>query len=85
MFIKSSEQARKAFRLNSSNISRDEEFGQLCLIETKNPCVWFNLQRGPFENVVDDLELYLEMMIDTPRGPKIASILKDRILGEFYG
>ncbi len=85
MFIKSSEQARKAFRLDSSNISRDEEFGQLCLIETKNPCVWFNLQREPFENVVDDLELYLEMMIDTPRGPKIASILKDRILGEFYG
>lgn len=85
MFIKSSEQVRKAFRLNSSNISRDEEFGQLCLIETKNPCVWFNLQRDPFENVVDDLELYLEMMIDTPRGPKIASVLKDRILGEFYG
>lgn len=85
MFIKSSEQARKAFRLNTSNINRDEEFGQLCLIETKNPCVWFNLQKDPLENVVDDLELYLEMMIDTPRGPKIASILKDRILGEFYG
>lgn len=85
MFIKSSEQARKAFRLDSSNISRDEEFGQLCLIETKNPCVWFNLQREPFENVVDDLELYLEMMIDTPRGPKIAGVLKDRILGVFYG
>jgi hypothetical protein len=85
MFIRSFDQARKALMLNSSNISRDEEFGQLCLIETKNPCVWFNLQREPFDNVVDDLELYLEMMIDTPRGPKVANMLKGRILGGFYG
>jgi hypothetical protein len=55
-------------------------FGQLDLIETKNPCVWFNLQGSKFSKVVDDIELYLEMMIDTPRGPKVAEMLKERIL-----
>ena len=33
-----------------------------------------------YDAVVDDIELYLEMMADTPRGPKIAKLLKGRIL-----
>jgi hypothetical protein len=80
VFIKSINEARKAFERNLANIRPDTEFGQLDFIETKNPCVWFNLQGKPDYSIVDDIELYLEMMIDTPRGPKIAEILKDRIL-----
>jgi len=80
VFIKSINAARKAFEFDPSNIKPDAEFGQLDLIETKNPYVWFNLQDKPFNNTVDDIELYLEMMVDTPRGPKIAETLKERIL-----
>jgi hypothetical protein len=63
----------------------DEEYGQVTFIETKNPCVWFNIQEETFNNIVDDLELYLEMENDKPRGPKIAKQLKERILEEFNG
>jgi hypothetical protein len=80
IFIKSINEARKVFERDLANIRPDSEYGQLDFIETKNPCVWFNLQGKPDYNVVDDIELYLEMMIDTPRGPKIAEILKERIL-----
>jgi hypothetical protein len=80
VFIKSINEARKAFERNLANIKPDTEFGQLDLIETRNPCVWFNLQGKPDLRIVDDIELYLEMMLDTPRGPKIAEILKERIL-----
>jgi len=80
MFIKSINETMKVFERNNINIKPDTEFGQLDLIETRNPCVWFNLQGKPDYSVVDDIELYLEMMIDTPRGPKIAEILKERIL-----
>jgi len=81
VFIKSINEARKAFESMRINIKPDAEFGQLDLIETKNSCVWFNLlKRGRDYSIVDDIELYLEMMIDTPRGPKIAEILKERIL-----
>ena len=80
VFIKSINEARKAFERNLINIKPDTEFGQLDLIETRNPCVWFNLQGKPDYSIVDDIELYLEMMLDTPRGPKIAEILKERIL-----
>jgi len=80
VFIKSIDEAKKAFAFNPSNIKVDSEFGQLELIETKNICVWFDLQGDRFDKVVDDIELYLEMMIDTPRGPKVAEMLKERIL-----
>ena len=80
VFIESINEARKAFERNPANIKPDTEFGRLDLIETRNPCVWFNMQGKPLTNIVDDLELYLEMMIDTPRGPKVAEILKERIL-----
>ena len=80
VFIKSINEARKAFERNNINIKPDTEFGQLDLIETRNPCVWFNLQGKPDYSIVDDIELYLEMMIDTPRGPKVAEMLKERIL-----
>jgi hypothetical protein len=80
VFIKSINEARNAFERNNISIKPDTEFGELDLIETRNPCVWFNLQDKPSYSIVDDIELYLEMMIDTPRGPKIAEILKERIL-----
>jgi len=80
VFIKSINEARKAFEQRSIDIKPDAEFGQLDLIETRNPCVWFNLQGKPDYSVVDDIELYLEMMLDTPRGPKVAETLKERIL-----
>jgi hypothetical protein len=58
----------------------DDEFGQVMVIETKDRTPWFNAQTANGFFVVDDLELYLEMMIDTPRGPKIADVLRPRIL-----
>jgi hypothetical protein len=80
IFVKSINEARKVFERNLLTYETDTEFGQLVLIEPKNPCVWFNLQRERDYSIVDDIELYLEMMIDTPRGPKIAEVLKERIL-----
>jgi hypothetical protein len=80
VFIESINEAKKAFERSLVNIKPDTEFGQLDLIETKNPCVWFDVQGKPVNNIVDDIELYLEMMIDTPRGPKVAELLKERIL-----
>jgi hypothetical protein len=80
VFIESINEARKVFERNPANIKPDTEFGRLDLIETRNPCVWFNMKGKPLTNIVDDIELYLEMMIDTPRGPKVAEMLKERIL-----
>jgi len=80
VFIKSFEETKRAFELISLDIKPDAEFGQLVLIETKNPCVWFNVQKQPFANVVDDLQLYLEMLEARPRGPAIAEQLRSRIL-----
>jgi len=80
VFIKSIDEAKKAFAFVPSNIKVDSEFGQLDIIETKNPCVWFNLQGMTMSYIVDDIELYLEMMLDTPRGPKVAEMLRERIL-----
>ena len=85
IFIKSIQEVKKALKRNTNIAIPDEEFGQVTLIETKNPCVWFNIQEEPFNNIIDDLELYLEMVNDKPRGPKIAKQLKERILGKFNG
>ena len=85
VFLKSMQDIKKLFK-NMPDVARaDEEYGQVTFIETKNPCVWFNNQGESYEKIIDDLELYLEMNIDSPRGPKIAKQLKERILGKFNG
>ena len=82
IFVRDIEQAKKTVEFQMVEMVPDSEFGQLCLIETKDPCVWFNNSKAqPFvPAAVDDIELYLEMMADTPRGPKVAELLKPRIL-----
>jgi hypothetical protein len=62
------------------SITADAEFGNAIITETSDPGVWFNPDWRMMDLVVDDIELYLEMMVDTPRGPKIAEQLKRRIL-----
>ena len=62
------------------SITADEEFGNAIITETSDSGVWFNPDCQAIELVVNDVELYLEMMVDTPRGPKIAEQLKRRIL-----
>ena len=85
IFIKSIQEVKKAFKRDSTVAIPDEEYGQITLIETKNPCVWFNIREETFNNIIDDLELYLEMVNDKPRGPKIAKQLKERILEKING
>jgi len=82
IFVRDIEQAKKTVEFQMVEMVPDSEFGQLCFIETKDPCVWFNNSKAqPFvPAAVDDIELYLEMMADTPRGPKVAELLKPRIL-----
>lgn len=82
IFVKDIEQVRIAARQNWIKIKPDAEFGNVNITETKDPGVWFNTPLPGYrgEAVVDDIELYLEMMTDTPRGPKIAEQLKQRIL-----
>lgn len=90
MFVKDMEQVRKtAKRFNFSfNLTPDTEYGNLTIIETNDPGVWFNIwQPANMANsfVVDDIELYLEMTTDMPRGPKIAEVIKANILRSFNG
>jgi hypothetical protein len=67
----------------------DAEFWNFKFIETDNDEMWFNsadinLTIASVINIsvpiVDEIELYLEMMASSPRGPKIAEQLKRRIL-----
>lgn len=78
-------QAREDFDF----LEPDAEFGNIKLIEKNDVELWFNSIdiELTIESVikvtipvVDDIELYLEMAVDTPRGPKIAEQLKQRIL-----
>jgi hypothetical protein len=82
LFVKDIERVKTAVRNNWIKITPDAEFGNLIITEAEDPGVWFNVLplRTNREPVVDDIELYLEMMADTPRGPKIAEQLKQRIL-----
>jgi len=80
IFVKDIEQVRKASVWNWVKITPDTEFGNINITETKEPGVWFNTSLQMYDAVVDNIELYLEMMADTPRGPKIAKLLKQRIL-----
>ncbi len=83
IFIKSIQDVKRALKNNGSIAVADDEYGQVTFIETKNPCVWFNLEKTPSGNVVDNLELYLELVNDRPRGPKIAEQLKQQILEKY--
>lgn len=80
IFVKDIEQFRRKAEEKLVSITADAEFGNLIITETQDPGVWFNPDWRMIDSVVDDIELYLEMMVDTPRGPKIAEELKRRIL-----
>ena len=86
LFVKDIEQAKRTF---SPYIIPDAEFGNIEFVETKDYAPWFNstevkLAIAPGLQVsmpvVDDIELYLEMVGATPRGLEIAEQLKRRIL-----
>lgn len=82
IFVKDIEQAKMAAKNDWIRITPDAEFGNVNITETKDPSVWFNAPSQMYDAVVDDIELYLEMMAETPRGPKIAEQLKQRILNK---
>ncbi|HUT46813.1 MAG TPA: hypothetical protein VMX36_11045 [Sedimentisphaerales bacterium] len=85
IFTKNMAEARKEFDF----LEPDAEFWNVKFIETDNDEMWFNsvdidLTIASVISVsvplVDEIELYLEMMAASPRGPKIAEQLKRRIL-----
>jgi len=80
MFVKDIEQFRRKAEKKLVSITADAEFGNVIITETNDPGVWFNPDWRLIDSVVDDIELYLEMIGGTPRGPKIAEQLKRRIL-----
>ena len=80
IFVRSMESVNRAAVRNQIQITPDAEFGNVSIIESKDPGVWFNADIKLRKAIVDDIELYLEMMVDTPRGPRIAEQLKRRIL-----
>jgi len=80
IFVKDIEQFRAEAEKKLVSVTPDAEFGNVIITETNDPGVWFNPDWRIIDSVVDDIELYLEMIADTPRGPKIAEQLKRRIL-----
>jgi hypothetical protein len=80
IFVKSIEQFRRKAEEKLVSITPDAEFGNVIITETNDPGVWFYPELRVIDSVVNDIELYFEMMVDTPRGPKIAEQLKQRIL-----
>jgi len=80
IFVRSMESVNRAVVRNQIQITPDSEFGNVSITESSDPGVWFNADIKPRSAIVDDIELYLEMMVDTPRGPKIAEQFKRRIL-----
>ena len=85
IFVKDIEQVRKASECSRYKVEfiPDAEFGNLTITETNDPGVWFNVSKQTNQvnnSIVDDIELYLEMMTATPRGPEIAKQIKQRIL-----
>jgi len=80
IFVKDIEQFRRKAEKKLVSVTPDSEFGNFIITETIDPCAWFNADYKISVSVVDDIELYLEMSVDTPRGPKIAEQLKRRIL-----
>jgi hypothetical protein len=63
-----------------SNVRPDEEFGNLIATRMRSRLPWFNAETARGIRTVDDLQLYLEMTLATPRGPKVAEALRRRIL-----
>lgn len=85
ILVRSIQDIQRALK-SSANLARpDPEYGQVTFIETDNPAAWFNIQDKPIKNTVDDIELYLELANDIPRGPKIAAQLRTRILEKWNG
>jgi len=82
IFVKDIKQVRKVSErsLYKVEFAPDAEFGNLTITETNDPGVWFNTSKQMNYAMVDDIELYLEMMAATPRGPEIAKQIKQRIL-----
>ncbi|MBN2589857.1 MAG: hypothetical protein JXA96_08335 [Sedimentisphaerales bacterium] len=80
IFVKTIDDIRNALRRNWIDIEPNSEFGNLTIIETQESGVWFNTIIKLENPIVDDIELYLEMMNDIPRGPKVADKLRELIL-----
>ena len=80
IFVRSMESVKRAALLNQIQITPDSEFGNVSITESSDPGVWFNADIKLRSAIVDDIELYFEMIADAPRGPKIAEQLKRRIL-----
>lgn len=80
IFVRSMESVKRAAVRKQIQITPDAEFGNVSITESSDPGVWFNADIKPCSAIVDDIELYLEMIADTPRGPKIAEQLKRQIL-----
>ncbi|MBN2312623.1 MAG: hypothetical protein JXM79_01760 [Sedimentisphaerales bacterium] len=80
IFVKDIGNFRRIAKEKWVSIIPDAEFGNFIITEAEDPGVWFNTNIQKYDMVVDDIELYLEMTVDTPRGPKIAEQLKQRIL-----
>jgi len=80
ILVKSIEDVKRACGSAELDINIDEEYGQVVLIEIQDHSVWFNIEKHPYGNVIDDIQLYFEMLESRPRGPKIAEQLKRRIL-----
>jgi len=85
IFVKDIESFRKIAKEKFVSLIPDAEFGNFIITETEDPGVWFDTNYPVYDLVVDDIELYLEMTVDTPRGPKIAEQLKQRILQKASG
>jgi len=80
VFVNNIEKAKRAFdKTGSAKIVPDAEYGNFVIIISQDRCAWFNADRQTTPATVDEVELYLEMTVDTPRGPKIAEQLKERI------
>ncbi len=78
-YVKDIDSAVNILKTEFSDFVEDKEFGSVILTETNNSSVWFNIGGKPVK-MVDEIELYLEMSAATPRGPKVAEKLKERIL-----
>lgn len=85
IFVKDVEQFKRMADEKYISVISNTEFGNFIVTETKNPGIWFNASFEKNASVVDDIELYIEMMLETPRGPKIAEQLKKRILEKWKG
>ncbi len=83
MYSRDMSRIRQASETSPSDLLPDEEFGQFSVIEARDRIPWFNADMVNGMRVVDDIELYLEMTMDTPRGPQVADILQSRILRRF--